>query len=174
MKKTSISVIIFMVAFTTFASFSIAGTFDAGIVQDFIIRNSSYALQGDIRCSVTPNFEARLPLEFVYNSSSSMFSAGLSLAYYPFEKSGFFCTLSLISLGFIQPSSVTGQSNISLNELSFGYTQKFKKKFLIEGEIVIRDPSGTFGDEYDSLEEAFHCYKKFRVRLKAGYCFNFK
>ena len=38
----------------------------------------------------------------------------------------------------------------------------------------IREYHREIGYEYDSLEEAFHCYKKFRVRLKAGYCFNFK
>ncbi len=156
------------------ASVTAGAAVDAGLVQDFIFKTSSYNLAGDLRCSVTPSFEARVPFEYVWSSDGGLFDIGVALHYYPIEKIGLFCSVSLIQLGFSSPKNLLPMNEITLNEISLGYTYRLKNGFFVEPEIAIRDPSGTFSDEYDSLEEAFPCYGKIRARLKCGYSRRFE
>ena len=171
MKRIFLVLLALSLPFFLFASLSLALSADAGVLQDFAIRNSSYNFDIDARCKLTQAFEVRLPVGIVWNNNAKMFDLGLSLNYYPFDNLGLFVGLSLIQFGFVSPEGLLSKSTINLNEVSVGWTFETKSGLFAEPSILIRDPSGTFSDEYSMIKGAFPCYKNFRARIMCGYKF---
>lgn len=172
MKKLLVLCLLLLCCTNVFAGIELGFALDTGTVQDFFIKNSSYNFSSDIRCRITPEFEARVPVGIVWKKEAKMFEAGLALIYYPFEKAGFFAGLSLIQFGFVRPENILSENTISLNEVLLGWTFRFNNGIFIEPAVSIRDPSGTFADEYSLLKGAFPCYKTVRAHLSVGYRFS--
>lgn len=157
--------------------------FDCAVVQDFILSKGSFQLSGDFRVFAFDGFQLRLPFGFACNYGSGgfvggssrggtggyMFEFGALLAYYPWEK-GPFMGLSLFQVGLTGDNSLL-ENLINLNEVVFGWTFDLGHGLLLEPSVSIRDPSGTFSDEYSKIKGVFPCYGTFRFRLSFGWLF---
>jgi hypothetical protein len=154
---------------TLFCSSKLGLSLDLGTAQDFILKKESFQATGDFRFSLPDGFELRLPLGFTKNGSSSLLEVGVMLNYYPWE-SGPFMGLSLFAVGFSNGSEVL-ENLINLNEVLIGWTFKLGHGLLLEPSLCIRDPSGTFSEEYSRIKGTFPCYSTFRFRLSFGWFF---
>lgn len=148
---------------------SIGFGLDAASAQDAAFGQGSVQLAGDLRATVSDEFQIRVPLALSMCDGSMLFEAGMQIVYYPWFK-GPFMSLSLFQLGF--SSQCENLDNIvNLNEVSIGWTFTFGPGIFVEPSLVVRDPSGTFSDEYSSLKGTFPCYTSFRGRLVVGWFF---
>ncbi len=167
--------------------------FDCAVVQDFVLSKGSFQLSGDFRVFAFDGFQLRLPIGFACNYGSGgadvsgraggsgrggsrgsgsggyMFEFGALLVYYPWEK-GPFMGLSLFQIGLTGDNSLL-ENLINLNEVVFGWTFDLGHGLLLEPSVSIRDPSGTFSDEYSKIKGVFPCYGTFRFRLSFGWLF---
>lgn len=155
--------------------------FDCAAVQDLFLSKGSFQLSGDFRVFAFDGFELRLPVGFSFNYGSggvetggasgsvTMFEFGAMLVYYPWEK-GPFMGLSLFQVGLTGDNELL-ENLINLNEVVFGWTFDLGHGLLIEPSICIRDPSGTFLEEYSKIKGVFPCYGTFRFRLSFGWLF---
>ena len=143
--------------------------FDCAVVQDPFFNKGSFQITGDIRFLFLDEFELRLPLGFSYGGNSGMFETGAVLVYYPWEK-GLFMGLSLLQMGFSYGSNVL-ESIVNLNEVLLGWTFDLGYGLFLEPALSIRDPSGTFTNEYSKIKGVFPCYTTFRFRLSFGWFF---
>ena len=147
--------------------FGFAG--DLGFAQDFIFGEGSNHIQVDLRAMVSDVFQVRIPLGLSLNRQSFMAEAGLFVLYYPW-KTGPFMGLSVFQFGFTDGSC--GLENmINLNEVVVGWSFEFGPGLFVEPSLSIRDPSGTFSDEYSEIKGVFPCYTVFRGRLSFGWYF---
>ncbi len=142
---------------------------DFGTVQDPIFYKESFQVTGDFRFSLPDGFELRLPLGFTMNNSANLLEVGVMLAYYPWD-TGPFMGLSLFSVGFSNGSEVL-ENLINLNEVLVGWTFNLGYGLFLEPSLCIRDPSGTFSEEYSRIKGTFPCYTTFRFRLSFGWFF---
>ena len=140
-----------------------AASIDLGVAQD-LLKKTCYQINADYRIRISDDFEARVPVTFSLAEKKWIIDAGISINYYPFDN-GLYFGINAVEFGY------TDSAFMALNEISAGWTFNFKTKLIIEPEIVIRDPSGTYSDEYSALKGTFSSYSTFRVRLKAGYKF---
>ena len=142
---------------------------DFGAVQDPIFNKGSFQITGDFRFSLPDGFEVRLPLGFTKGGSSNLMEVGVMLTYYPWE-TGPFMGLTLFAVGFSNGSEVL-ENLINLNEVLLGWTFNLGHGLILEPSLCVRDPSGTFSEEYSQLKGTFPCYKTFRFRLSFGWFF---
>ncbi|MCQ2398290.1 MAG: hypothetical protein MJ052_03195 [Sphaerochaetaceae bacterium] len=151
-------------------------SFDAGLLQDVIIRTNTYQIHADARCRIFNTFQLRLPVTAVITSGERMYDIGLSFAFYPMSH-GLFLGMSVVQFGIIRGSTQLEKTFYSLNEVFAGWTFLIGKKdsvkrFYLEPQIVIRDPSGVFSDAYSAIRGELAGYKNFRIRLCAGFVLN--
>lgn len=164
---------------------------DCAAVQDLIFSKGSFQLTGDFRVFVFDGFELRLPFGFSYAFGSSsgskaggssraggsslgvdgafMFEFGALLVYYPWNE-GPFMGLSLFQVGVTDGQGLL-ENLVNLNEVVFGWTFELGHGLFVEPALCIRDPSGTFSDEYSRIKGVFSCYGTFRFRLSFGWLF---
>ena len=142
---------------------------DLGVVQDIFLGGGSYNLAIDLRAMVTEDFQIRVPVTLVGNRRSFMEEVGLQLVYYPWGRGPFF-GISMFQIGFTQGSSEL-ERVINLNEVVLGWTFEFGPGLFVEPSLSIRDPSGTFSEEYSRIKGAFPCYTTFRARINFGWYF---
>jgi len=156
-----------------FDSNNLGFALDCAVVQDPFLNKGSLQFSGDIRLFVLDGFELRLPLGFSYSKGSGkgsgFFETGALLVYYPWD-SGPFMGLSLFQMGFSYGNE-TLESIVNLNEVLLGWTFNLGSGLFLEPALVIRDPSGTFTNEYSKIKGVFPCYKTFRLRLSFGWFF---
>lgn len=184
MKKHFLVSALFLLLIPCILSASIALGFsaDGGVVQDIVIGNSSFNISADLRCEISRSFEIRLPINYVWNQSGGMADLGLNLHYYPFENLGLNIGLSLLQFGFTQPdtlfsnagtdnSSSSLKNTFTLSEMLIGWRFIFFNGMFLEPSLVIRNPSGTFTDDYNLLKDTFPCYKTFRFKVFTGMMF---
>lgn len=170
MKRTLLCfLLVFVLIGALFCSNKLGFSLDFGIVQDPIFNKGSFQIDGDFRFSLPDGFELRLPLGITINGSSNLMEVGVMLAYYPWE-TGPFMGLSLFAVGFSNGSEVL-ENLINLNEVLVGWTFNLGHGLVLEPSLCIRDPSGTFSEEYSQIKGAFPCYKVFRFRLSFGWFF---
>ena len=141
---------------------------DAATVQDVFLGDSSWHVSLDLRCPVAEDFELRLPVSFTFNGKAVLTESGMQLVYRPWE-GGLFMGLSLVQLGFLAGDTVAGATCTGLNEVFAGYTFRLSDGLVIEPSVTVRDPSGTYVEEYSLLKGEFPCYSRFRIRLSVGY-----
>jgi len=146
-------------------------SFDCAASQDFVFSKGSFQLSGDFRVVAFDGFELRLPLGFSYSSigGALMFEFGALLVYYPWEE-GPFMGLSLFQMGATGSTDLL-ERLVNLNEVIFGWTFDLGHGLFLEPGICIRDPSGTFSDEYSKIKGVFPCYGTFRFKLSFGWFF---
>lgn len=165
--------ICFLLAFVLigalFCSNKLGFSLDFGTVQDPIFNKGSFQITGDFRFSLPDGFELRLPLGFTMNDGANMIEVGVMLAYYPWD-TGPFMGLSLFSVGFSNGSEIL-ENLINLNEVLIGWTFDLGYGLFLEPSLCIRDPSGTFSEEYSRIKGTFPCYTTFRFRLSFGWFF---
>ena len=161
--------LVFVLAGALFCSSKLGFALDFGTAQDPIFTPKSFQITGDFRFSLPDGFELRMPLGFTMNESANMLELGVMLAYYPWEK-GPFMGLSLFSVGFSNGNENL-ENLINLNEVLLGWTFNLGYGLILEPSLCIRDPSGTFSEEYSKLKGAFPCYTTFRFRLLFGWFF---
>ncbi|MBO4409870.1 MAG: hypothetical protein J5775_03865 [Spirochaetales bacterium] len=147
--------------------FGFAG--DLGFAQDFIFGEGSNSIQIDLRAMVSDEFQVRIPLGLSFNGPSFMAEAGLFVLYYPW-KTGPFMGLSVFQFGFTGGSCEL-ENMVNLNEVTVGWTFEFGPGLFVEPSLSIRDPSGTFSDEYSGIKGVFPCYTVFRGRFSFGWYF---
>lgn len=146
--------------------------FDAGCVQDFLLKTDSFQMSANIGYSLNDKFELRLPFTVSMAPESQFFDVGIFLCYYPFDAYRFFMSLSLAQFGIVSGQTMLEKNFYGLNEVCLGYSFIFSKGLLLEPALVIRDPSGTFSEEYDMIRGSFPCNRTFRFRLNIGWSFD--
>lgn len=152
-----------------FSAPSIGLSLDVAAFQDAFLGQGSFQFGGDLRAMVSEEFQIRVPLSVAMRGRSFMFETGMQIVYYPWH-SGPFMSLSLFQVGF--SSQCENLENlVNLNEVLVGWTFAFGPGLFVEPCLVVRDPSGTFSDEYSSLKGTFPCYTTFRGRLMVGWFF---
>ncbi len=161
--------LVFTLIGTLYCSNKLGFSLDFGTVQDPIFYKESFQVTGDFRFSLPDGFELRLPLGFTMNNSANLLEVGVMLAYYPWD-TGPFMGLSLFSVGFSNGSEVL-ENLINLNEVLVGWTFNLGYGLFLEPSLCIRDPSGTFSEEYSRIKGTFPCYTTFRFRLSFGWFF---
>ena len=161
--------VLFVLIGALFCSNELGFSLDFGTVQDPVFNKGSFQITGDFRFSLPDGFELRLPLGFTKSGSANLMEVGIMLAYYPWG-SGPFMGLSLFAVGFSNGSEVL-ENLINLNEVLVGWTINLGHGLLLEPSLCLRDPSGTFSEEYSSIKGTFPCYKTFRFRLSFGWFF---
>ena len=142
---------------------------DLASVQDVFLGEGSFQIALDLRMMVSDEFQIRIPMAFSVNQDSFLGESGIVLVYYPWER-GPFMGLSVFQVGFSNGCS-TLDNLVNLNEVILGWSLEFGPGLFVEPCLAIRDPSGTFSDEYSSLKGAFPCYTTFRGRLNFGWYF---
>ena len=142
---------------------------DVASVQDIFLGHGSFQIDLDLRTMVSDEFRIRIPMALTMNQASFLFESGVALVYYPWH-TGPFMGLSVFQFGFSKGSGNL-ENVISLNEVTVGWSFEFGPGLFIEPSIVIRDPSGTFSDEYSRIKGEFPCYTTFRARLLFGWYF---
>ncbi|MCF0261903.1 MAG: hypothetical protein HUK23_03205 [Sphaerochaetaceae bacterium] len=142
---------------------------DLAAVQDLLTGQGSYQLGLDLRATGSDEFQLRVPIACTFNGFSTFVETGALLVYYPWGN-GPFMGLSLFQAGF---SSGSGNlpNMVTLNEVHLGWCFEFGPGLFIEPSLIIRDPSGTFTDEYSSLKGEYPCYTTFRGKLTFGWNF---
>lgn len=169
--------LLFVLTEALFCTSKLGFALDFATAQDPIFTPKSFQITGDFRCSLPDGFQLRLPLGFTLNTEASknskdkanLLELGVMLAYYPWE-TGPFMGLSLFSVGFSNGSE-TLENMINLNEVLLGWTFNLGYGLFIEPSLCIRDPSGTFSEEYSKIKGTFPCYSTFRFRLSFGWFF---
>lgn len=142
---------------------------DLASAQDILLGKGSYQISIDVRAMVSDEFQLRIPATLSMNKTSFLGEVGVMLVYYPWGK-GPFMGLSMFQVGLTR--NCTDLDNVvNLNEVVFGWSFGFGPGLFIEPSIVIRDPSGTFSDEYSKIKGSFPCYTTFRGRLAFGWYF---
>ena len=142
---------------------------DLASVQDVFLGQGSYQVALDIRTMVSEEFQIRIPMAVSFLRTSFMFEGGIVLAYYPW-RTGPFMALSVFQMGFTDGCSNL-ENMVNLNEVQIGWTFEFGPGLFVEPSLAVRDPSGTFSDEYSRLKGTFPCYTTFRGKLSFGWWF---
>ncbi len=142
---------------------------DTASIQDIFLGEGSFQVGLDFRVMVSEEFQIRIPIAYTMNRTSFMIESGVSLVYYPWH-TGPFMGLSVFQFGFCNGCADL-DNMVSLNEVVLGWSFEFGPGLFIEPCLVIRDPSGTFSDEYSRLKGEFPCYTTFRGRLAFGWYF---
>lgn len=169
MRKTFLLVVVLVVLLLPVCASSVLGAaLDLGTVQDLALGKGSCQLNLDFRFDVMDSFQLRIPLSLSLCLPSTMLEAGIHLVYYPWQ-TGPFLGMSLVQTGFVFGDSSLDRV-IALNEVVLGWTIGIGP-FFVEPSVAIRDPSGTFSNEYASLKGVFPCYTSFRARLIFGWNF---
>ena len=172
MRKLLVSVVVLILLATAVPVF---GTGRAGFsadiasVQDIFLGKGSFQIGMDLRMMVSDEFQVRISIAYTMDRTSFMIESGVSLVYYPWH-TGPFMGLSVFQFGFSHGSGNL-ENVVSLNEVMLGWSFEFGPGLFVEPGIVIRDPSGTFADEYSRLKGEFPCYTTFRGRLAFGWYF---
>ena len=171
MKKTLIMVVVICVALPAgvFCSGKMGFSADLASAQDIFLGQDSYQVSMDFRTMVSDEFQIRIPLSVTFIRTSLMFEGALMLVYYPWH-TGPFLGLSVFQMGFTCRCPDL-ENLVNLNEVHIGWTFEFGPGLFVEPSLVVRDPSGTFSDEYSRLKGAFPCYTTFRGRLSFGWNF---
>ena len=142
---------------------------DLASAQDIFLGKGSYQISIDVRAMVSDEFQLRIPATLSMNKTSFLVETGVTLVYYPWGK-GPFMGLSMFQVGLTR--NCTDLENVvNLNEVVFGWSFEFGPGLFIEPAVVVRDPSGTFSDEYSKIKGTFPCYTTFRGRLSFGWYF---
>ena len=142
---------------------------DLASAQDVFLGKGSYQVSVDVRAMVSDKFQLRIPMSVTVNKTSFLGEVGVALVYFPWER-GPFLGLSMFQVGLTQ-NCTDLDSVVNLNEVIFGWSFEFGPGLFIEPAIVVRDPSGTFSDEYSKIKGSFPCYTTFRGRLSFGWYF---
>ena len=142
---------------------------DLASAQDIFLGEESYQVSMDIRTMVSEEFQIRIPMAVSFLRTSLMFEGGIVLAYYPW-RTGPFMALSVFQMGFTSGCGSL-ENMVNLNEVQIGWTFEFGPGLFIEPSLAVRDPSGTFSDEYSRLKGTFPCYTTFRGKLSFGWWF---
>lgn len=142
---------------------------DLGFAGDLMMRED-VEISGAFRLRLSDEFALKLPVSAVMGGEGVFMDTGLMLVYYPFN-TGPFVSLSLIQFGFEIGEAVLNDRIISLNEVSLGWTWNYLESWFAEASVVIRDPSGTYREEYEMIRGAFPSFRTFRIRLVAGWNF---
>lgn len=169
MKRVIVAFAILCIAFAAFGSGRLGFALDFGAVQDPIIYKDSFQVGGDFRVWVSDEFQIRAPISVAVNRGSVLSETGVHLVYYPWAK-GPFMSLSLFQVGFSSGCS-TLDSLVNLNEVTLGWTFDLGCGLFLEPSLSVRDPSGTFSEEYARIKGAFPCYTAFRGKLLFGWYF---
>ena len=171
MRKTLIMLLMFCIILpaVAFCSGRMGFGADLASVQDVFLGQGSYQIAMDIRTMVSDEFQIRIPMAVSFAEESLMFEGGLSLVYYPW-RTGPFLALSVFQMGFTRGCGNL-ENMVNLNEVQIGWTFEFGPGLFVEPSMAVRDPSGTFTDEYSRLKGAFPCYTTFRGKLSFGYWF---
>lgn len=170
MKKVlTVTVLLLLVLATAFCTYRMGFGADIATVQDIFLGKGSFQVDLDFRMMVSEEFQIRIPIAYTMNRTSFLIESGVSLVYYPWH-TGPFMGLSVFRFGFSHGCADL-DNMVSLNEVELGWSFEFGPGLFIEPALVIRDPSGTFSDEYSRLKGEFPCYTTFRGRLAFGYYF---
>jgi len=165
----TVLVLVLVIPATAFCTGRMGLSADVAAVQDIFLGKGSFQVGLDFRMMVSDEFQIRIPVAYTMNGTSFMIESGVSLVYYPWH-TGPFMGLSVFQFGFSH--GCAGLDNmVSLNEVVLGWSFGFGPGLFIEPALVIRDPSGTFSDEYSRLKGEFPCYTTFRGRLAFGWYF---
>jgi len=173
MRRTTALVSVLLLAFVLLpGAFALPKTgfcADLAFAQDLILGEGSYQFTMDIRTMVSDEFQVRIPMAMTMNGESLMGECGIMVVYYPW-RTGPFMGLSIFQMGFTSDCPQL-PNLVNLNEVLLGWTFEFGPGLFVEPSLAIRDPSGTFSDEYSRLKGAFPCYTTFRGRLAFGWYF---
>ena len=171
MRKSLIMLVIICVALPAgvFCSGKMGFSADLASVQDIFLGQNSYQVSLDFRTMVSDEFQIRIPLSCTFIRTSLMFEGALVLVYYPWQ-TGPFLGLSVFQMGFTC-NCPDLENLVNLNEVQIGWTFEFGPGLFVEPSLVVRDPSGTFSDEYSRLKGVFPCYTTFRGKLSFGWNF---
>lgn len=142
---------------------------DVAVLQDIFLGKGSFQLSFDLRAKVSDEFQLRIPLAVSVNKASFFGEVGIMLVYFPWEK-GPFMGLSMLQIGLTR-NCPDLQNLVNLNEVIFGWSFEFGPGLFVEPAISIRDPSGTFSDEYSLIKGTFPCYTTFRGKVGFGWYF---
>ncbi len=142
---------------------------DLGSAQDIFLGKGSFQVSFDLRANVSEAFQLRIPLAVSVSKASFLGEAGIMLVYFPWEK-GPFMGLSMLQIALTR-NCPDLQNLVNLNEVIFGWSFEFGPGLFVEPALSIRDPSGTFSDEYSLIKGTFPCYTTFRGRVSFGWYF---
>jgi hypothetical protein len=143
-------------------------SFDASSLDS--VWNECLQARLDLGLRFSSGFGVRFPLTLLSDTSYSdvtLLDFGLFLDYHPFSD-GFFVSVSLIQMGMYFGMDKPAQQNPYLNEVAFGYTWHISQRFFLEPRLLIRDPSGVFQSEYDSISGMFPDYSQVRFSVSLG------
>jgi hypothetical protein len=144
---------------------------DASSVDSFW--NNCLQTRMDLGLRFSSGFGIRFPLTFISDTSISevsMLGFGLFLDYRPLYD-GFFVSVSLLERGLFFGMDKPTEQNLYLNEVAFGYTWHLFSPLFLEPRILLRDPSGVFQSEYDSISGAFPDFSSVRFSISVGWDF---
>jgi len=167
MKKVVFLLFVLVVMLPAF-SFKAGVTADLGVVQDLIIKTNSYQANIDFRASFAESYQIRVPVSADITSENVFLEAGIIFAYYPWNK-GFYLGLTAFQFGYSIKERLNDQALFNLNEIIAGWTFELPLGFIVEPQIVVRNPTGSYDTEYSSIKGGFGNYGRFRFRILAGW-----
>lgn len=170
MKKALVLLIVLCLTGAIWAS-SFGFGADLAFAQDFIINRNAVQANIDFRTAFGGQYELRVPITVDFADSNIFIEGGITFVYYPWDK-GFYMGLSALQMGYSLKQRISGKALFNLNEVVVGWTLNLPWGFLVEPELVVRNPSGTYDDEYSELLGALGNYGRFRGRLLFGWKYN--
>lgn len=167
MKKIILLLLMLLTCLSVFA-FSFGMGADFGIIQDVLIKTGAYQANADLRAGFSDSYELRVPVSVDISNGVYFAEAGVSFVYYPWQK-GFFMGLSAVQIGYSVNQRIYDKTIFNLNEVLLGWTFDLPFGLFMEPSIAIRDPSGTYQDEYSAILGAWPNYQRFRLRVILGW-----
>lgn len=166
MRKTLLVIVLACLSFFIWADKQLGFGFDALFLQDFAFNKTAVQLNLDGRLRFAESYEIRIPVTVSVKQTSRMIDTGIYAICYPYK--GLFFGVSVFEIANFN------QNPMILNEIIAGWNFPINEKFFIEPSLVIKDPTGTYSNEYSTIRGVYPCYKTFRVRLTAGITFNLR
>jgi len=179
LSKIKITVAVFIICIMPFAlsaSPSVCLSLDSMFVQDYFKGYGDIQTNFQAGVNLGDGFSIMVPVTVTFSpyDAETFYDCGIFLQYFPLQK-GPYLALSVLQLGLCPSASNEEDRIIGLNETILGYRIGLFKNFYLEPQLVVRDPSQTFSEEYSHLRGIYSGYETFRIRLLFSFrCIDFK
>lgn len=170
MKKVFSLICVSLVCLTIWASKEFSASFDCMFLQDFARNKSAIQLNADTRFTFDTNYQIRVPLTVSIKQTGYFVDTGIYAVCYPYK--GLFFGVSVFETGFTLKNANSTKKTMVLNEIMAGWKFDIKNGWFVEPTLVIKDPTGTYSNEYAQLKGLFPCYRTYRLRVSVGKSFN--
>lgn len=148
--------------------------FEADLVSLDSLFSDTALVRVDTALCISKEFSLRLPLTLVGQRTSGgvlFFQAALMFDYHPFGWP-MYLSLSLLQAGFVFNHPYESETQVLyLQEMALGWQIRTFSPFLIDVNVVIKDPNRLYTQEYNDLGSLFTRFPMVRLAVLAGWSF---